>query len=110
MAVGVAGEFRIHTIAGKIEIKMRDDTRELVAIVNSEAAGAEERARRADERATANEAEAKRLEGENLELQKTIQPRSLRLDQQRSIGDALGQFKGAFMMSGRSCTIPRDIF
>jgi hypothetical protein len=44
VAVGVAGEFFIHTKAGRVETEMRDDTGKLVAIVNGKAEGAKERA------------------------------------------------------------------
>ncbi len=44
VAVGLAGEFRIHVKAGKIETDMRDDTRQLVAIANERASKAEENA------------------------------------------------------------------
>jgi hypothetical protein len=44
VAIGVAGEFRIHVKAGKIETDMRNDTRQLVAIANERASKAEEHA------------------------------------------------------------------
>src|SRR5579872_2499865 len=52
VAVGVAGEFRIHVKAGKVESDMRNKTRRLVAIVQTEASEANTRAASAIERAT----------------------------------------------------------
>src|SRR5260370_28175598 len=40
VAIGVAGEFRVHIQAGKIETNIRDATRQLVALVNKDAADA----------------------------------------------------------------------
>ena len=48
VALGVAGEFRVHIHAGSIEARMRDDTRQLVAIVQRDAAQADERARQVE--------------------------------------------------------------
>lgn len=48
VAVGVAGEFRVHVKAGKIETEMRDDTRQLVAIADERASKAEEHAAELD--------------------------------------------------------------
>ncbi|MGD0499598.1 MAG: hypothetical protein ABSC23_14310 [Bryobacteraceae bacterium] len=44
VAIGVAGEFRVHIEAGKTESDMRDATRRLVALANGEAVKANERA------------------------------------------------------------------
>jgi hypothetical protein len=82
VAIGVAGEFGIHIQAGKIETDMRDKTRQLVAIADAEAGGANERASKANERAA-------NLEKENLKLEALIQPRSLTVQQQREIGSSL---------------------
>ena len=48
VAIGVAGEFRIHIEPGKIETDMRDTTSDLVALANGEAKAAGERAANAD--------------------------------------------------------------
>jgi hypothetical protein len=40
VAIGVAGEFRVHIKAGKIETGIRDTTRQLVAIAETEAGDA----------------------------------------------------------------------
>jgi hypothetical protein len=48
VAIGVAGEFRVHIRAGKFESDMRDKTRQLVALVNQEASRAGERASTAE--------------------------------------------------------------
>lgn len=90
VAVGVAGEFRMHVRAGKVETEMRDVSRRQVSI-------AEREAKTAGERASANEKMAAQLEGENLKLRQTIQPRSLTLQQQRAIGDALRPFRGTYV-------------
>ncbi len=44
VAIGVAGEFRIHVEAGKIETDIRDNTRQLVSLADADAAKASERA------------------------------------------------------------------
>jgi hypothetical protein len=80
VAVGVAGEFVVHLMAGKVETKMRDTTDTLVALIDEKAKAAGER--------------AESLKTENLKLQALIQPRSLSLEQQRDIGAALLPFKG----------------
>ena len=54
VALGVAGEFRVHVKAGKVETGIRDTTLELVALVNGKAEAA-------NQGASANEREAKRL-------------------------------------------------
>lgn len=84
VAIGVAGEFRIHIIAGKIETDMRDATRQLVAFAerdaakaNKNAGDAKERAGEAYKQASRNEREAARLTKENLLLQEKIAPRRL---------------------------------
>lgn len=79
VAIGVAGEFRIHTKAGKIETDMRDKTRQLVAIAEGEAARAGERARNAELRTA--------------ELLAQIQPRDLSDKQQAAIADAVHPFQ-----------------
>lgn len=102
VALGVAGEFRIHTTAGKIESKMRDYTRELVSTVNSEAARAEERASKADERASVNEREAgalrKQAEDETAKrvaLEQQLAWRALTDKQRKSLSSPLqAQFAG----------------
>ena len=87
VAIGVAGEFQIHTKAGKIETDMRDTTRKLVSIVEGEAGKANERARKAKER-------AQKLENENLKLRERLAPRHLTPKQQRLVASKLRQFSG----------------
>jgi hypothetical protein len=70
VAVGVAGEFRIHIKAGVTESQIRDKTRQLVAIVEGDAGKANERAGQANERAE-KEALAR------VELEKSLQWRHL---------------------------------
>jgi hypothetical protein len=48
VAIGVAGEFRVHVKAGKIESDMRSASRELVALADREAKDAGDRAAKAD--------------------------------------------------------------
>jgi hypothetical protein len=87
VAIGVAGEFQIHTKAGKIETDMRDTTRKLVSIVEGEAGKANERARKAKER-------AQKLENENLKLRERLAPRHLMPEHQRLVANRLRRFSG----------------
>lgn len=80
VAIGVAGEFRVHVKSGKIETDMRNTTRHLVAIVEKEVADANN--------------ETARLTSENLKLRAFIQPRSLTPEQQREIGNILRHLAG----------------
>jgi hypothetical protein len=98
VAFGVAGEFRIHTKAGRIETDMRDKTRQLVALVEKEAAQANEGA--AVAQATAKgfesqiaEANARALEAERdlatLEMDRTFDD-----SQQKQFAKKLKPFAG----------------
>jgi hypothetical protein len=62
VAVGVAGEFRIHVMAGKIEADMREESRQLVAIAEREAGDAKERAGKLEKDAATIRLEADHLE------------------------------------------------
>jgi hypothetical protein len=88
VAIGVGGEFAIHIKAGRVETEMRDVTARLVALVNEKANGAL--------------LEQERLKSENLKLEAIIQPRSLTLEQQESIGRNLRRFAGRKVRVGSS--------
>lgn len=82
VAIGVAGEFAIHTRAGKIESDMRDATRQLVALVEGDAA-------KANERASANEKEAERLRLDNSKIVAALRQPMLTRDEQKKLSDDL---------------------
>jgi hypothetical protein len=84
VALGVAGEFRVHVKAGKVETEIRDTTRELVALVDDRAQAANERASLANERA---EKEAKARTAMLLQLQ-------LRDFTKKQMDDFVGSIKG----------------
>lgn len=73
VAIGVAGELRIHVKAGKIEADMRDKTRQLVALVEGEAANAN--------------AEAARLQLENSKIIAALRQPTLSDADQKTIAD-----------------------
>jgi hypothetical protein len=108
VAFGVAGEFREHIKAGKIESDMREATRQLVALVQGDA---KERAS-ANERQTAQlrkDAEILKgnnlaLEAEVLKLREEMADRHLTRDQQRTVANKLRRYAGhkiaVYMYSG----------
>lgn len=105
VAIGVAGEFRIHTKAGKIEADMRDKTGQLVAIVDARAQTAEsdnetlqQRLQNQEEKARgrANEL-AKEAEDERLarvQIEESLQPRRITIEDKRVLGSKLLEFSG----------------
>lgn len=103
VAIGVAGEFRGHIAAGKIETEMRDTTRQLVSLADSKAAGAIKdagiangAAGAANERATKNEKDAAalrvraaKLEADNLAERRALGFRSLTAQQRNLLKERL---------------------
>jgi hypothetical protein len=108
VTAGVAGEFRIHVKAGKIESDMRSDVRQLAAIAHERAASAESTAKGYDSKiaeAQRGTAEAQRdaeqakeraanAEAETARLYALTAPRRLNSDQQKGIKAALKKFAG----------------
>jgi hypothetical protein len=106
ITVGVAGELFVQRVASRQETALRKANDELFSGLNTEAARARkdagdsiERSSKADERASLNEKEAARLgkeaEAERLErvkLEAAVAPRSLSLEQQKSIAAAMQKF------------------
>jgi hypothetical protein len=78
VAGGVAGEFVVHTRAGKIETEMRDVARQQVSIANGEAAKANER--------------TEELRSANLELERELSPRHLSVQGQQHLTGTLKPF------------------
>lgn len=76
VVVGLAQEIRVHSKLGLVETEMRGISSQLVALVDARAADAE------------NKAEDERLA--RVQLEKSMQPRSLSNDQKTSICRALG--------------------
>lgn len=113
VAFGVAGEFRVHIKAGKIESEMREATRKLVALVQADTGKANERAGVANQKAGEADRQAKesgrqtaiallaqeKLKAENLRLEALIQPRELTGAEKASLREAVKPF------AGRSLTI-----
>lgn len=97
VTVGVAGEFWIEYEQYGAENSLTRATAAERDKLNGETAQANVQARKANERAAANEAKAASLDNENLKLRKTIEPRSLTLDQQRAIADTLHAFAGTYV-------------
>jgi hypothetical protein len=94
VAIGVAGEFRIHIKAGRIETDMRDATRKLVGLVEGEAA---------------------RLTSENLKLREKMADRHLSEGQRGTVAAKLRRFSGQriFVMpysgNGEAVGVANDI-
>jgi hypothetical protein len=91
VAIGVAGEFRIHVKAGKIESDMRSKSRELVGIAQHDAAGANREAGqlRKDAEGLKKAAEDEKLARVTIEAR--VAWRRLTDRQKTEIGAALGQ-------------------
>jgi len=87
VAVGVAGEFRIHVKGGKIEGEMRDKTRQLVAIAEGEASKANQRAAKANERAADANLRASQLVAR-------MAPLHITKEQQTKLSDRLANIPG----------------
>lgn len=100
VALGVAGEFSIHSRLSKVETDLRDDNEQLVSI-------ADERAQEASKLASANELEAQQLKAANLKLEAAIQPRTINEADRKKLGEGLHKFASSFQ--GRKVTIASQI-
>lgn len=93
VTVGVAGELGFTYKASRVETNLRANNHQIEILLNQGVSGALQKAAEATGRAAANDLAAQRLKAENLQLEAIIAPRSLTLDQQKQIADALGKFR-----------------
>ena len=101
MVIGVAGEFAVHTRAGKVETDMRIVSRSLMALADERAGDANKKAGEANERASQNEKAAASLRAETererlarVKIEERLAPRNLTTEQSNRITRRLRRFSG----------------
>lgn len=100
VAIGVAGEFRIHVNAGKIESDMRSKSRELVGIAQSDAGEANKQAGEANREAAQLRKDAEYLKKQaedersaRVKLEDTVAWRTFSNNQRGAFADRLKSFR-----------------